>query len=105
MQQTPDHLLLLELFKTAQANLSREIWDYIVGGSESETTLRRNRRALDSIAFRPRVLRDVWDVDCTTEFLGEPQRIPVFAAPIGNLQDIHPDGGLNRLRLFGCVVA
>ena len=30
-----------------------------MGGAETETTLERNRLALDSLAFRPRVLRDV----------------------------------------------
>ena len=30
------------------------MWDYIAGGAETETTLLRNRLALDQIAFRPR---------------------------------------------------
>ncbi|MCE2466071.1 MAG: alpha-hydroxy-acid oxidizing protein, partial [Dehalococcoidia bacterium] len=44
-------------------------WDYVVGGADSETTLRRNRRAFDKIAFRPRVLVDVSNVDPSTTFL------------------------------------
>ena len=47
----------------ARQNLNQNHWDYIVGGAETETTLRRNRMALDTIAFRPRVLRDVSKVD------------------------------------------
>ena len=50
MNKAPDIQLLHELFKTAKQNLSPEIWDYLVGGAESETTLKRNRQALDSLA-------------------------------------------------------
>ena len=50
---------LHEIVRKARANLNQNDWDYIVGGTETETTLRRNRMALDSIALRPRVLRDV----------------------------------------------
>ena len=92
MSDASDLFVLPEVFKAAKKNLSRQTWDYLVGGGDSETTLLRNRHALDSLAFRPRVCRDVWEVDCTTEFLGQRQRIPVFPAPIGNLQDLHPEG-------------
>jgi glycolate oxidase len=47
---------LHELVAKARQNLNQNDWDYIVG-ARIETTLRRNRMALDSIAFRPRVLR------------------------------------------------
>ena len=53
--------LLHELITTAKRKLPQGTWNYVVGGAESETTLRRNRQALDSLAFRPRVLRDVME--------------------------------------------
>src|SRR5215475_7528133 len=56
---------LHEIVRKARQNLDQNAWDYIVGGTESETTLRRNRMGLDSIAFRPRVLRDVSKTDAT----------------------------------------
>src|SRR5689334_2628366 len=58
---------LHEFVKVARQNLNRNNWDYLIGGSESETTLARNRLALDSIGFRPRVLRDVSNVDVSRE--------------------------------------
>src|SRR2546430_10301642 len=61
---------LHEIVKAAQANLPPGPWDYLVGGTETETTLRRNRLAIDTVAFRPRVLRNVAEVDLTTTFLG-----------------------------------
>ena len=61
-----DFLVLHEIVKAAKQNLSRELWDYLIGGAETETTLKRNRQAIDALAFRPRVLRDVSKVDCST---------------------------------------
>src|SRR5258708_6775278 len=82
-----------ELIREARRRLPQGAWDYLVGGSESETTLRRNRAAFDRIAFRPRVLVDVSNIDTSTTFLGHRLRIPVLVAPIGSLQLITPDGG------------
>jgi glycolate oxidase len=82
-----------EVVEVARKNLTQDVWDYLTGAAESETTLRRNRWALDSIAFLPRVCRDVSTVDTSTEFLGHRLRIPVMLAPIGSLQAIHEGGG------------
>jgi len=84
---------LHEIVKAARASLPPGPWDYLVGGTETETTLRRNRLAIDSLAFRPRVLRDVSKVDCTTSFLGRPMRLPVMMAPIGSIESFTPGGG------------
>jgi len=84
---------LHEIVKAARANLQQGPWDYLVGGTETETTVRRNRQALDSVAFRPRVLRDVSRVDCASTFLGRSVRLPVLIAPIGGLETFDPDGG------------
>lgn len=87
-----DFVSIQEIVQAARRNMDQAAWDYLVGGSESETTMRRNRLALDSIAFRPRVLRDVSKVDTSTTFLGHPMRIPVLVGPVGGLQTMHPDG-------------
>jgi glycolate oxidase len=84
---------LHEIVRAARANLAPGPWDYLAGGTETETTLRRNRQALDSIAFRPRVLRDVSKIDCTTTFLGRPLRMPVMLAPVGSVETFSPGGG------------
>lgn len=87
-----------QIIGKAQRELPLEVWDHITGGTESETTLRRNRLALDRLAFRPRVLRDVTDIDASTTFLGRRLRIPVVLAPIGSLHQLHPAGALACLR-------
>ena len=84
---------LHELVKAARTRLNANIWDYLVGATETETTMQRNRAALDSIAFRPRVLRDVSRVDCSADFLGRRRiRLPVALAPVGSLDSFAPGG-------------
>jgi glycolate oxidase len=83
---------LHEIVKAADAALNRNIWDYLVGATETETTMRRNRQALDAVALRPRVLRDVSDVDCGVTLFGKRLRIPVLTAPVGSLESFEPGG-------------
>ena len=85
--------VLHEFVAPARRNLGPNLWDYLMGGADTETTLRRNRQALDSIAFRPRVLRDVSRVDAAGSLLGQKLRIPVLLAPIGSMQDLVEGGG------------
>src|SRR5919206_1631041 len=87
-----------ETIREARRRLSQGAWDYLVGGAESETTLRRNRLAYDKVAFRPRILVDVSTVDPSTTFLGEKLRIPAILAPIGSLQTFHPDGAVGSTK-------
>ncbi len=84
---------LHEIVRAAHQTLDPGAWDYLAGGTETETTLRRNRQALDSIAFRPRVLRDVSKVDMTTTLLGRPLRLPIMLAPVGSVETFTPGGG------------
>src|SRR5215207_6721825 len=87
-----------EIIEEARKRLEQGAWDYLVGGSESETTLRRNRLAFDKIAFRPRILVDVSNVDPSTTFLGQKLRIPAILAPIGSLQVFDAEGALSATR-------
>jgi len=89
---------LHEIVRRARDKLDQNAWDYIVGGTETETTLRRNRMALDSIALRPRVLRDVSRCDATVERLGRRVRLPVLLAPVGALETFDPGGGATVAR-------
>src|SRR5207237_9058567 len=77
---------LHEFVRKARARLNQNAWDYIVGAAETETTMRRNRMALDEIAFRPRVLRNVAKVDASVERFGRKLRLPVMLAPVGALE-------------------
>jgi len=87
-----EFLTLQEIVAAARRNLAPGPWAYLIGGAETETTVRRNRQALDSIAFRPRVLRDVRTIDASGSFFDVRTKLPVFLAPIGGLESIAEGG-------------
>lgn len=94
---------LHEIVKAAKIRLNPNIWDYLIGGTETETTLRRNRLALDSIAFKPRVMRDVSAIDPSSEILGRRIRLPVMLAPVGSLESFEPGGGITVAKGAGAA--
>lgn len=67
----------------ARRRLPRFLFEYIDGGSYAEVTLRRNVEDLSAIALRQRVLRDVSNLDLSTELFGQSLALPVALAPIG----------------------
>ncbi len=91
-------LTLQEIVSAARARLEPGPWNYLIGGTETEATVRRNRLALDSIAFRPRVLNDVSNLDSTASFLGAHARLPVVLAPVGGMESFVEDGAAAAAR-------
>ena len=96
--ETPEFVALQEIVAAARSRLAPGPWSYLIGGAETETTVKRNRHALDSIAFRPRVLRDVSKIDSSAAFLGRKVRLPVMLAPIGGLESIVEGGAAAAAR-------
>jgi len=97
-QTAAQFLTLHEIVVAARANLAPGPWSYLIGGTETETTVRRNRLALDSIAFRPRVLRDVGAVDPGAVFFGRAVRLPVMLAPVGGMESFVEEGAAAAAR-------
>lgn len=93
LSMSTDFMTLHEIVKAARANLSHGVWDYLIGGAESETSLKRNRLAFDRRALKARVLNDVSEVSVDRNVLGVPLRIPVLLAPIGSIQVFESGGG------------
>jgi isopentenyl diphosphate isomerase/L-lactate dehydrogenase-like FMN-dependent dehydrogenase len=94
-----DFVSLQEIALAARRNLPRELWDHLSGGADSETTLWRNRLALDSLALRQRVLVDVRGIDISATLLGQKLSTPVFLAPVGGFVGfVHPEGACNVAR-------
>jgi isopentenyl diphosphate isomerase/L-lactate dehydrogenase-like FMN-dependent dehydrogenase len=89
---------LPEIRRAARKRLSRDVWNFGAGGSETETSMRRNRRALDRLAIRQDVLVDVREIDLTTTFLGIPLSMPVMVAPMGGLVLFHHQGDVEMAR-------
>ena len=90
--------VLHEIAEEARARLSRNIWDYMRGATETETTAKRNRLAIDTLALRPRMLRDVSAISLETTFLGADLELPLTFAPIGSLESFDPEGGAAAAR-------
>lgn len=86
---------LQEFVTAARDVLDDAPWNYIVGGAETETSQRRNRLAIDSVALRPRVLNDVSQIDLSTSLFGCDTRLPVFLCPVGGLESFDADGALS----------
>lgn len=80
-----------ELERAAKASMSPAAWAYVAGSSGAEKTADANRGALDAVQIVPRVLRDVSDRDLSVELFGHTYPAPVFAAPVGVLELVHPD--------------
>ena len=88
------YMTLHEFVKAAKMKLKPNIWDYLVGATETETTMRRNRMALDQIALRPRICRNVSKIDASHTLFGKTVRLPVILAPIGGLVEFDPGAGV-----------
>ena len=67
----------------AKARLPHFLFEYVDGGSYDEVTLRRNVEDLQAIALKQRVLRDVSEIDLSTELLGRTWAMPVGLGPVG----------------------
>lgn len=67
----------------ARRRLPHFLFEYMDGGSYTETTLARNREDLAAIPLRQRVLRDVSGLDLSTELFGEKLSLPLILGPIG----------------------
>jgi L-lactate dehydrogenase (cytochrome) len=70
------------------------VFDYIDGGAEDELTVAANSAAYRKLTFRPRVLRDMSDVDTTSTLLGKPMSLPLVLAPTGFTRIADPAGEL-----------
>ena len=67
----------------AKARLPHFLFEYLDGGSYGEVTLRRNVADLEAVALRQRVLRDVSNIDLSTDLLGKRWSMPVGLGPVG----------------------
>ena len=81
-----------DLRQLAMRRLPRAVFDYLDGGAESESSLRNNCRAFESLTFRPRNAMAVPQCDLRTKVLGADLSFPAILAPIGYSRLIHPAG-------------
>lgn len=88
----PEAVVQHELIEQGLGNLDARQRDYLLGGTESETTVLRNRQAIDRLAFQPSVLQDVSKITLQSPCLSTLNALPIFCAPIGALNNFWADG-------------
>lgn len=67
----------------AKQRLPRFLFDYIDGGSYTETTLRHNVEDLAKVELRQRVLRDMSQLSLATQLFQETLSLPLALSPVG----------------------
>ena len=72
-----------DLKHRARRRLPHFVWEYIDSGTGIETTLHRNRQALDNVRLCPSILHGELDFDTSKTFLDASYPLPFGIAPIG----------------------
>lgn len=83
-----------DLRRIAKRRLPGGIFDYYDGAALDEVTLQRNSTSFNDIEYRPRVLRDVSNVDLSTSLFGHNMTMPVMLSPTGFGRIAHSQGEL-----------
>ncbi|MCL4254652.1 MAG: alpha-hydroxy-acid oxidizing protein [Anaerolineae bacterium] len=76
----------------ARQKMRHDHFEYYVGGSDDEITLRENRDAFGRILLRPRMLRDSSNRDLSVTVLGQKFDLPFMVAPMALAKLAHPQG-------------
>ena len=90
-----------DLRELARYRVPRIVFSYIDGGAECEWTLRENRRAFDTVTFRPHQAVATPSCDLRTRVLGMELSMPLLLAPVGYLRVMHPGGETAAARAAG----
>ena len=88
-----------DLRRLAKRRLPRFIFDFIDGGAETETNLRKNRQAFESIELLPRYLVDVSQPSTELSLFGQRYATPLGISAMGMLNIVWPGADLICARL------
>ena len=100
---SPRVINIEDLRRLARRRLPRVVFDYLDGGAEGEVTLRENRRAFETVTFRPRHAVVLPEADLRTTVLGTELALPVLLAPVGYSRLMHRDGEPAAARAAGAA--
>ena len=78
--------------RLAKARLPGPIFDYIEGGADDETTLRRNTAAFENCDIVPNVLAGVDRIDMSVTVMGHKLAMPVYCSPTALQRLYHHEG-------------
>jgi len=86
------------LEQQAQRVMRPESWVFCDTGADDEITAKENVAAWRRLKLRPRMLRDILNVDTSVTLLGAPVRSPVMIAPTGRHNLFHDEAELATAR-------
>ncbi|MER8958586.1 alpha-hydroxy acid oxidase [Mesorhizobium sp. M0701] len=78
--------------RLAKQRLPGPIFNYIDGGADDETTLRRNTAAFEDCDLVPNVLAGVGQVDMSVTVMGQKLAMPVYCSPTALQRLFHHSG-------------
>ena len=99
----PPPVNLFDYEELARKRLPAMAYEYIAGGAGDEVTLRDNRTHFDAIRLKPRVLRDVSQLDTSSTLFGQRLEYPILLAPTAYHKITHPKGKLATARGAGAA--
>ncbi|KAJ5731650.1 uncharacterized protein N7483_006158 [Penicillium malachiteum] len=76
----------------ASKTANKKTWAFYSSASTDLITRDANKSCFDRIWLRPRVLRNVREVDTRTTILGGNYKLPLFVSPAAMAKLIHPEG-------------
>jgi L-lactate dehydrogenase (cytochrome) len=86
-------------FETAaKAVLPHKSYVYASGSANTGASLKGNLDDWSRVSFRPRVMRNVGDVDASRKIFGHSSPYPFYISPMGTLGAIHPDAEPEMIR-------
>jgi L-lactate dehydrogenase (cytochrome) len=89
---------IADLRALAQRRIPRAIFDYADRGAFDELTIDRNRRDLQALQFRQRVMCDTSNTSLATTLIGESASIPLAIGPTGSCGLFYGDGEIHGCR-------
>ncbi|GMK59591.1 hypothetical protein CspeluHIS016_0801970 [Cutaneotrichosporon spelunceum] len=94
---------LSDFERYAESLLPLHAWAYYSTGADTEGALAENAAIFKRLFFRPRIMRDVREVDTSTQFLGVKSSIPVYVAPTARNGLGQPEGEVAVTRGAGAT--
>ena len=80
------------LEQNARRVMRPESWVFCDTGADDEITSRENITAWRQLKLRPRVLRDIVEIDTGVSLLGARVETPIMVAPTGRHHLFHAEG-------------
>ncbi len=79
------------LEQNARRVMRPDSWIFCDTGADDEITYKENAQAWRKLKLRPRVLRDILEIDTSVTVLGTKLRTPIMVAPTGRHVLFHPE--------------